>query len=95
MADDDRKAAVLPLGITSQDTFTGLVLDEQGARPVEFHRVKDGDTDDGDRVSFQPLAGSPLLEARFHSRSGPAQVATPAYAAGWDRIFGKQPAAEA
>jgi len=106
MSDDtSKKATVLPLMHNDKGDFRGLVLDSNGIRAAEFRKLEDGKPIMGEFVEMTPREGSPLLNAEFtrlpgmptlepqvtrSTRSGPPNVATPAYREGWDRIFGKK-----
>lgn len=97
MSEDSTKKVVLPLSHNARGDIRGLVLDEQGVRPVEFTRIEEGKPIMGDYVALSPREGSPLLNAEFtripgarHESSGPAMVASEAYRNGYDRIFGKK-----
>lgn len=68
----------------------GVRRNESGERQVLMSQIKDG----------EPLLGreAAIVHSECHdgwhdltSLSGPPQVATPAYRAGYDRIFGKKP----
>jgi hypothetical protein len=45
--------------------------------------------DDGNTCDGHVLAE--VIEFSSDEKSGPAQVATPAYRAGWEGVFGKKP----
>lgn len=104
MSEDSTKKVVLPLSHNARGDIRGLVMDEQGVRPVEFTRIEEGKPIMGDYVALSPREGSPLLNAEFtripgtggarppevRTSSGPPRVSTPAYRDGYDRIFGKK-----
>lgn len=58
--------------------------DGETIRPGSELAIVGDPTDEQDGVCWQPL------ESIYKNTSGPAQVATPAYRDGYDRIFGKK-----
>lgn len=96
-ANEPKKATVLPLSTNERGDVLGLVMDEHGVRPAEFVRVPEGGVGDTTLVTRE---GSPLLDAEFRGGApkvtkGPSKVTSDAYRANYDRVFGKQPVAEA
>jgi len=66
----------------------------------ELRPVEEGKPLRGELVSLRPREGAPqlfdvdvLLGAPERPEGGPAQVASPAYRAGWSSIFGRRPRA--
>ncbi|UJR81795.1 hypothetical protein [Sandaracinus amylolyticus] len=55
-----------------------------------IHPVQEGQPIQGELVSLTHREGTPLFDVESHyaPKSGPAQVATPAYRENWDAIFG-------
>lgn len=94
-ANEPKKATVLPLSTNERGDVLGLVMDEQGTRPAQFLRVPEGEVGD---TALVPREGTGLLDAEFRGGTkgkGPSKVTSEAYRANYDRIFGKQPVAEA
>ncbi|AKF05592.1 hypothetical protein [Sandaracinus amylolyticus] len=57
-----------------------------------IHPVREGQPIQGELVSLRQRAGTPLFDVETHyaPKSGPAQVASSAYRANWDAIFGSR-----
>lgn len=79
-------------GQIAPGVYRGTRRDENGERPVRFSMMKDGDTlipdAGGEILSVSPDGCDGWHPVQTLYKSGPAQVATPEYRKGWDRIFG-------
>lgn len=73
-------------------TRVAVRRDEEGERTVVVRSLKDGEplTPGAEVATASRECRNGWRDLTVHYRNGPAQVATPEYRQGYDRIFGKK-----
>ncbi|MCS6858015.1 MAG: hypothetical protein N2515_02065 [Deltaproteobacteria bacterium] len=95
--DDDKEDVILPHSPLPDGSAWRVLRKREGRIEIGLLRPpKEGEAIMGEIVRLKQRPGTPLYDvevlysSEFSRKRGPAQVSTPAYREGWERIWGKR-----